>query len=60
MMEDIQTSDESSNRIDSRATTTVDNIYGVLVRKAIKTYGTGKNTYTVLQGLDMSVKRGTV
>ncbi|XP_032783716.2 ABC transporter G family member 20 [Daphnia magna] len=60
MMEGIQTSDESSNRIDSRATTTVDNIYGVLVRKAIKTYGTGKNTYTVLQRLDMSVKRGTV
>ncbi|XP_057369451.1 ABC transporter G family member 23-like [Daphnia carinata] len=59
-MEEIQSLDASSNRIDTRATGAVANAHGVLIRKAVKTYGSGKNSCNVLQGLDMSVKRGTI
>uniref|UniRef100_A0A0P6D4K9 ABC transporter G family member n=1 Tax=Daphnia magna TaxID=35525 RepID=A0A0P6D4K9_9CRUS len=49
------------DEISSRAKKTIDNNHaGVLIRKAVKTYGSGKNSCTVLQGLDMSVKRGTI
>jgi hypothetical protein len=33
---------------------------GILVRNAIKTYGVRKNQFLVLNGIDMSVKKGTM
>ncbi|KAI9558879.1 ABC protein [Daphnia sinensis] len=60
MMEEIQTSESSSDRINTRAPKIVGNHHGVLIRKATKTYGTGKKTCDVLQGLDMTVKRGSI
>ncbi|XP_057369450.1 ABC transporter G family member 20-like [Daphnia carinata] len=62
-MDGIQSSDASSNRIDmidTRATGADADPHGVLIRKAVKTYGSGKSSCNVLQGLDMSVKRGTI
>ncbi|XP_057380008.1 ABC transporter G family member 20-like [Daphnia carinata] len=39
---------------------TVSSSQGVVVRNAIKSYGVGRRRSTVLEGLDMSVKRGTI
>lgn len=33
---------------------------GVVVRNAVKSYGVGSRRSTVLDGLDMNVKRGTM
>jgi hypothetical protein len=33
---------------------------GVIVRNAIKSYGVGSRRSTVLDGLDMNVKKGTM
>jgi hypothetical protein len=33
---------------------------GVIVRNAIKSYGVGSRRSTVLNGLDMNVKKGTM
>jgi hypothetical protein len=35
-------------------------VYGVLVRNATKTFGSGSKTCAILQGLNMSVKRGSM
>jgi hypothetical protein len=35
-------------------------VQGILVSNAIKTYGVGKNKFAVLNGIDMSVKKGTM
>lgn len=39
---------------------TVSSSQGVVVRNAIKSYGVGSRRSTVLEGLDMNVKRGTI
>lgn len=39
---------------------TVSSSQGVVVRNAIKSYGVGSRRSTVLEGLDMNVKRGTM
>lgn len=33
---------------------------GVVVRNAIKSYGVGSNRYVILNGLNMTVKKGTM
>ncbi len=51
-----------SHRIDNEnnCPTSVSCVYGVLVRNATKTFGSGRNKCAVLQGLNMSVKRGSM
>jgi hypothetical protein len=35
-------------------------VYGVLVRNATKTFGSGSKKCSILQGLNLSVKRGSM
>lgn len=35
-------------------------VHGVIVRNAIKAYGVGNGRYPVLNGLNMTVKKGTM
>lgn len=48
-------SDERNNNTGATIIT-----HGVIVRNANKTYGVGSNRYTILNGLDMTVKKGTM
>ena len=52
----------SSQRIDSETIhiASDSSVDGVIVRNANKSYGSGKNKYTVLQNLNMTVKKGTM
>lgn len=44
----------------SETTNSIDLADGVVVRNAVKSYGVGKRRSTVLNGLEMTVKKGAM
>ncbi len=50
-----------SRRIDNEINNPSDScVYGVLVRNATKTFGSGSKKCAILQGLNLSAKRGSM